>query len=214
MFYCRWSTSARPSNTDAAQREVVTQADQKGASHVAVQPPAPVSQEKSVVSPSPQPEKHRQPQKGGSRHAPSELAPPNKSDRASQAQKGRADRPKATAPPVTKEEVRVIEAREIPSRHDDAPYGLEILFQTTVRLQPITLNVECSEPIQYVEVMPTQDFTGSFVYGAAPVPTAPKIAAVTLSEPAFVPEHAMVVRVYSKTKNQYKSFRYEAGHPH
>ncbi len=114
VFYCRWSTSARPSNTDAAQREVVTQADQKGASHVAVQPPAPVSQEKSVVSPSPQPEKHRQPQKGGSRHAPSELAPPNKSDRASQAQKGRADRPKATAPPVTKEEVRVIEARRNP----------------------------------------------------------------------------------------------------
>jgi len=113
----------------------------------------------------------------------------------------------------TIEQVRVVGTREIPSPHQDAPYGLEILFQTTVPLSPITLNIECAAPVQYVEVMPSQDFTGTVAWGGRPVPGAPNIAAVTMTQPAFLPEHAMAVRIFSKTRNQYRNFRYQAGHP-
>jgi hypothetical protein len=112
-----------------------------------------------------------------------------------------------------REEVRVTEVREIPSRYEDAPNGLEIVFQATAPLQPIYLNVKCSDPIQYVEVFPTEDFTGFIKSAAGTVPNAPNIAAVSLSEPAFIPEHAMLVRVYSKTKNRFESFTYQAEHP-
>jgi len=116
-------------------------------------------------------------------------------------------------PTAAREEVRVTDVREIRSPHQDAPHGLEILLQTTSRLQPIHLNIKCSEPIQYVDVFPTEDFTGFVKSGAGTVPNAPNTAAVSLSEPAFVPEHAMVVRIYSKTENRFESFSYQAGHP-
>jgi hypothetical protein len=119
-------------------------------------------------------------------------------------------KPLATA---TKEEVRIVEMRPIKSRYEDAPNGLEILLQTNVPLQPIYLNVKCSEPVQHVEVFPTEDFTGFFKYGAGIVPNEPNVAAISLADPAFVPEHAMIVRVYSKTENRVLGFTYQAGYP-
>jgi hypothetical protein len=119
-------------------------------------------------------------------------------------------KPAATA---TKEEVRIVEMRPIKSRYEDAPNGLEILLQTNVPLQPIYLNIKCSEPVQHVEVFPTEDFTGFFKYCAGIVPNKPNVAAISLADPAFVPEHAMIVRVYSKTENRVLGFTYQAGYP-
>ena len=113
----------------------------------------------------------------------------------------------------TIEQVRVVSTRDIPSRYEDAPYGLEVLFQTTVPLSPIMLNIECAAPVEHVEVMPSQNYTGAISFGAQPVPGAPNVAAVTMAQPVFLPEHAMVVRIFSKTRNEYRRFKYQGTHP-
>jgi hypothetical protein len=111
------------------------------------------------------------------------------------------------------EQVRVISVRDIPSTSSDAAFGLEIALQTSVPLQPILLNIKCSSEIAYVLYSPTPNYSGMVVGGANPANEDKTVAVVNMESPAFVPQYAMIVKIFSKEKNSFVSFKYLAGHP-
>jgi hypothetical protein len=119
--------------------------------------------------------------------------------------------PEPSAPLL--EQVRVISVREIPSTIPEAPYGMEIALQTSVPLQPILLNIKCSSELAYVEFFPTPNYTGMTAGGANPANEDKTVAVVNMTSPAFVPQYAMIVRMFSKEKNSFVGFKYQAGHP-
>ena len=102
--------------------------------------------------------------------------------------------------PAVVRDVQIITQERVPSNNQNFPFGLRVIVQTNVAIQPVSIVFRCDGEIGQGDVRFAGDTGAIFIKSRSRIlPQRPDTFLVSFEFPAFTPEKAMLVTLFSKT---------------